>query len=79
MVGEIDRGVGGNGDRAGADRDMRLGHADHIDHQRHRQDRPAAADQAEREADQHSRCQSEQALRCGDDQIEGLTVYSEPL
>ena len=73
MIGEIDRRIGGDRDRAGADRDMRFGNADHIDHQRHRQDRAAAADEAERKSDQRSRYQSEQALRGRDDQIEGLT------
>ena len=68
MVRQIDRGVGGDRDRAGADRDMGIGHADHIDHQRHREDRSAAADQAQRKSDQRSRCQSEHALHRGDHQ-----------
>ena len=63
MVRQIDRGVGRNRNRAGADRQMRVGHADHIDHQRHREDRAAAADQPKRKSDQRSRCQSEHALR----------------
>jgi hypothetical protein len=41
---------------------MRLRHADNIDHQRHSEDRAAATDQAEREADQCARSQAERPL-----------------
>src|SRR6185437_6601376 len=48
QVGEsIDR----HGKRAGPDRDMRRAHADDIDQERHGEDRAAAAEQTEREAD----------------------------
>ena len=67
MVRQIDGGVGGDRDGAGADRHMGVGHADHIDHQRHRQDRSAAADQAQRKSDQRSRCQSQHTLHRGND------------
>jgi hypothetical protein len=66
MIRQVDRRIRGHRDGAGADRDMGVGHADHIDHQRHRQDRSAAADQAERKSDQRSRCQSHHALHHGD-------------
>ncbi len=36
--------------RAGPDGEVRLGHADHVQQKRRRQDRAAAADEAEREA-----------------------------
>ena len=49
---QVGGGAGRHRDRAGADRDMGRGHADHVDHQRHGQDRAAAADQPEREADE---------------------------
>ena len=62
MIGKADRRVGGNGERRGADRDMRLRHADEIDHQRHGKDRPAAADEPEREADEHPRQRAENHL-----------------
>ena len=65
-------------DRAGADRDMRFCHADHIDHQRHREDRAAAADQAEREPDQHPRRQSQHALRGRHDQVGRLICTARP-
>ena len=52
MAGEIGGRAGGNRDGAGADGDMGGRDADHVNQQRHRQDRAAAADQAEREADQ---------------------------
>jgi len=57
MIGEVDCGIGRDSDRAGADRNMRLGHADHINHQRHGEDRAAAADQSKRKSNQHSGCQ----------------------
>ena len=38
----------------GPDRDVRIVNADHIEHERHGENRTAASDQAEREADQHA-------------------------
>ena len=51
---QIGGGADRHGDRARADRDMRRGDADDIDQQRHGQDRAAAADQAEDEADERA-------------------------
>ena len=55
MIHQSGRGIGSHRERGGADRDVRLRHADQIDHQWHRENRPAAADQAEREANKHTR------------------------
>ncbi len=55
MVEEAKRGVGGDRQRAGSDRDMRALDAHQIDHQRNGEDRPAAADEAQAEADQRAR------------------------
>lgn len=46
MAKEIGRRTGGYRDRAGADRNVRIGNADDIIEKRHRQDRSAAANQA---------------------------------
>src|SRR3546814_40286 len=55
-------GVGGDGERARSDRDMGAGDADKIDHQRHGEDRAAAAYEAEREADDAARQTAKQIL-----------------
>lgn len=47
---------------AGADRDMRLGHAHQIDHERDGEDRTAPSDQAEREPDKAAGPRTEQIL-----------------
>ena len=52
VAGKIGGSAGGNRNRAGADGEVRGAHADHVDQERHRHDRAAAADQAERETDQ---------------------------
>jgi hypothetical protein len=72
VVEQIDRGIGRHRDRARADRDMRLRHADHIDHQRNGEHRAATADQAEREADARPRCETQHALYRGDHQLPSL-------
>jgi hypothetical protein len=52
VAGKIGGSAGGNGNSTGADGDVWGADADHIDQQWHGQDRAAAADEAEREADQ---------------------------
>src|SRR3981189_3138713 len=50
MADEVGEGVQGNRQRAGPDGDMGIADSDHIEEQRNRKDRPAAADQSQREA-----------------------------
>src|SRR3569832_2107646 len=57
---EIGGGACRHCDRAGANLHVRRGDTDDIDQQRHRHDRAAAADEAEREADDAARTDREQ-------------------
>ena len=52
MIDEIDERAQRDRDGAGADGDVRIIHADHVDQQRHREDRAAAPDHAQDEAHQ---------------------------
>ena len=52
--------IGADGNRTGADRDMRRGDADDIDQQRHGQNGAAGADQTERQPDQRTGGQRDQ-------------------
>ena len=61
--GKIGRGIQRNRDCAGADRDMRIVQPDHIDQQRHRQDRAAATDKPEREAHDGARSDRKDSLQ----------------
>jgi len=47
MAGEAGARIGGHRQCARSDRDVRAGHPDEVDHQRHREDRAAAAHQPE--------------------------------
>lgn len=52
MLSQIRKSIHRNRKRARADCPMRVGHADDIEQQRHGQNRPAAADQPQREANE---------------------------
>jgi hypothetical protein len=55
-------GTDGDGERTRADRHVRARHTHQVDQQRHRQDRSAAADKAEREADNTTGYDAERVL-----------------
>jgi hypothetical protein len=65
MNDQVERSTCCNGKRTGADRHMRVWDADQINHQGHRQNRSAAADETQRKADKAARCRSEKALHHG--------------
>ena len=62
MVPQAEGRIDGDGECAGADRHMRILHADDIDQQRHGEHRAAAADEAEREADRGAAAGADQIL-----------------
>ena len=60
MSREIYESIGGNGQRARADRNMGLADADHVEKERRGKDGPSASDQAERKADQRAAADSQE-------------------
>ena len=72
MGDEIAGGVRGHGKGAGSDRHVGAGHADEIDHQGDREDRPATAEQPERQPDQRTGEGAEEILDEGEGHGEGL-------
>ena len=66
VLDETGGGIDRYSQRAGADGEVRVGHADEIDHQRHRKDRSAAIDKAELEPDQAARHRAEGEMQSVD-------------
>ena len=54
MTEKIGKSAGRDSQSAGADRKMRVGNADNIEQQRHREDGTAVADKSERKSDNHA-------------------------
>src|SRR3546814_13182410 len=74
MVPEADRGIRRHGKGAGADGDMRFFHAHEIEKQGNREDRPAAADEPEDEADEDAGDAAERIMK----RVDHMLIRSPP-
>jgi hypothetical protein len=63
MIACVDQRIRGDGERAGADGDMRIAHADRVDDQRHGENGAATARECECEADECTRGDCDQILQ----------------